>query len=179
MKKIISLLNKTLGERKQVGNLYHFTDPVSIFLILDSGKLVSDNRGYISFTRNKNFYKSSQLALNPVVALIIDGDKLSDKYKITPYDYYYDKHKIQGRVAGGFDSESEERIKISDNKAAIDLKPFVKGILLTPDEYFYKGVHDDNLYKILGEFIEDPENFNTFKEALKKYGYPLEEIKHE
>jgi hypothetical protein len=176
MDKINNLLNDIL-ERKQVGTLYHFTDPVSIFHILNSGKLISDRSGYISFTRDKNFYKmTTTLAFHPVVALIIDGDKLSDKYKITPYDYYYDKHKASGRSTGGFDSESEERIKVGNVATAIDLNPFVKGILLTPSEYYYKGVHNDNLYRLLKPFVKDSEDFNTFKEALLKYPYPVEEV---
>jgi len=145
---------------------------MSIFLILDSQKLISDRNGFISFTRNKNFYKDAHLAFIPVVALVIDGDKLSDRYTITPYDYYYDKHKISSRKPNG-SSESEERIKIGDTQGVIDIKSLVKGILVAPSEHYYKAIHDDNLYKPLKDFIEDPENFNSFVDKLKTYNIPL------
>jgi hypothetical protein len=90
-----------LSERKQAGSLYHFTDIYNIETILKSNSLQSLNNlqnkklgKVISTTRNKkgmslrgkgddkSFYGSTRIEL--------DGDKLSDKYKIKPVDFQGD-----------------------------------------------------------------------------------------
>ncbi len=68
-----------LKEAKQVGILYHWTTPMRVFNIIRSNSLQS-SRGYISFSRNKNLvYKDNS------VCLVVDGNKLSTKYRIKPY----------------------------------------------------------------------------------------------
>jgi hypothetical protein len=87
MIKLIDLLN----ERKQVGILYHFTDLISLIKILETNTLKGSNKWdenqkpFTSFTRNKNGWG---LVGGPgkTVRISVDGDKLSDKYKISPYD---------------------------------------------------------------------------------------------
>jgi len=88
MIKLINLLN----EGKQVGLLYHWTDFMGSMNIISQDFL----KGYltdtfreqpaISFTRNKNFYKGkNKLATKPEICFVIDGDKLSNHYKIQPF----------------------------------------------------------------------------------------------
>jgi hypothetical protein len=85
MIKLIDLLR----EAKQVGTLYHSTSGTNLISILKSNTLKA---GYpvfrfgpggiqkqISFTRNKN-YRPGEYTLE------IDGNKLSENYKLTPYD---------------------------------------------------------------------------------------------
>jgi hypothetical protein len=87
MIKLVDILN----EAKQVGPLYHWTD------FMGSLNIISQNflKGYltdtfkqpaISFTRDKNFYKGkNKLATKPEICFVIDGDKLSNHYKIQPF----------------------------------------------------------------------------------------------
>jgi len=87
MIKLVDILN----EAKQVGPLYHWTD------LMGSLNIISQNflKGYltdtfkqpaISFTRDKNFYKGkNKLATKPEICFVIDGDKLSNHYKIQPF----------------------------------------------------------------------------------------------
>ena len=96
-----------LNESKQVGTLYHYTKFGPLKSIVDSGVLMGTPS--LSFTRDKNFHKSYRdigagyddglLA----VRLTIDGDKLSNRYRIEPHaDIHYGK--------GTYDFEAEERI---------------------------------------------------------------------
>ena len=88
MIKLIDLLN----EGKQVGILYHWTDFMGSMNIINQDFL----KGYltdtfkkqpaISFTRDKNFYKGkNKLATKPEICFVVDGDKLSNHYKIRPF----------------------------------------------------------------------------------------------
>ena len=79
---------KQLTESKQVGTLYHLTNLDGIEFIMKNNKLVRKLYDGISFTRNKmlNFYEGHPSRL--YFKLIIDGDKLSDNYKIEPFKYH-------------------------------------------------------------------------------------------
>lgn len=95
MKRWISLYD----EAKQVGILYHFTTDISLLGILSRNILDIGTLPYVSFTRNKNFLRAYRhklaMGLYDISScLVIDGDKLSNNYKIEPYNYYghYDKN---------------------------------------------------------------------------------------
>lgn len=99
MIKLIDLLK----EARQVGTLYHFTNIRGLERILDTdtiratpGYVSGDPSDRVSFTRNKKYYWD-------VIRITIDGDKLSNKYKITPYSYYYG----QGKGSGTADQSEE------------------------------------------------------------------------
>jgi hypothetical protein len=97
-----------LYEAKQVGILYHFTNLISLYYIVKSNTLNSirtvdscgnlwrtynlENKSkwfYISFTRNKNLHKTVPAFNHPSTCRItINGDKLSNKYKIYPINYF-------------------------------------------------------------------------------------------
>lgn len=102
-------LDYLLKERKQTGVIYHFTRLSSLENILKSGYLES-HEDYISFTRNslmavQSLYKnhfSSNSEYN--VRIKINGDILSDHYKIEPF---LDNFNYITRRQG----ENEERIK--------------------------------------------------------------------
>ena len=83
-------INESLNEGKQVGVLYHVTSPQRYKQIMDQntlkGGFVNINGKEtlgISTTRNKNFKYDGN-----TVQIALDGDKLSNKYKIKPYDYW-------------------------------------------------------------------------------------------
>jgi hypothetical protein len=88
---MIKLLD-ILIEGKQVGFLYHWTDFMGSMNIISQDFL----KGYltdtfkiqpaISFTRDKNFYKGkNKLSTKPEICFVVDGDKLSNHYKIQPF----------------------------------------------------------------------------------------------
>ena len=92
---------KNLLESKQVGIIYHYTTFEAGLKILHSNQLKSgetddstkSNPIYgVSFTRDKRFYNNHNIGFDidstgqrPQVRFTIDGDKLSNKYKIAPY----------------------------------------------------------------------------------------------
>ena len=79
MIRLIDLLN----EGKQVGILYHYTDPKNVENIKKNGIRFSppqqeiSNMYYISTTRKKQNWKH-------LIQITLDGDKISEKYKISP-----------------------------------------------------------------------------------------------
>jgi hypothetical protein len=86
-------------EGKQVGLLYHFTNNESLNKILDENKMIGsfmyEENGKdiygVSTTRNKNLnydFKKNNIRIT------LDGDKLSNNYKIKPKDYWYRQYNI-------------------------------------------------------------------------------------
>ena len=158
MKRLIKLLIKE--EAKQVGTLYHYTNLDNLIKILNQDilKSNSDNGGYISFTRNKNFVKISRFLSGGSVdcALIINGDKLSDNYKIKPYhdQEYFNKTE---KDFGSEEMELEEQIKGDISP----IKPYIINIIILNDKI--------NAYDI-NEFIENNDtNIEPNLESIKFY----------
>ena len=94
MIKLINIL-KEITEGKQVGILYHYTSKAGLKSILDSNQLnaskehyLGNDLYYISFTRNKNFHKKgANWNVKTDYRITIDGNKLSNQYKIHPFAY--------------------------------------------------------------------------------------------
>ena len=84
-----------LEEGKQVGPLYHYTSADGLKGILSSNRInaseeyyLGNDLYYISFTRNKNFHnKGSKFGVKTEYRITLDGNKLSNKYKIKPFAY--------------------------------------------------------------------------------------------
>lgn len=104
LEKRISYLEKHILEAKQVGTIYHVCSLESYYkYILPKDVLKSsgsyDNylyggNDYVSFTRNKSFIVNTVTDYGILVQLVVDGDKLSEHYKIGPYnDMAYDSTK--------------------------------------------------------------------------------------
>ncbi len=133
-----------LKEAKQVGPLYHFTNFNGLKGILSSNTLkVGDdssfdsggNVGNVSLTRNKNMWISNY-------RIELDGNKLSNNYKITPYAYDYDR------------TETEEYI----NRDIKNIKNYITGISVCTDKVnervkLVKDLYPDLKIKI-GKCIE-------------------------
>jgi hypothetical protein len=80
-----------INESKQVGNLYHFTSQDNLNSIKKNGiKFEKDNlnkpniKYSISTTRDKTGEFVDAYALNYNIRLTLNGDSISDKYKIIP-----------------------------------------------------------------------------------------------
>lgn len=82
-------------EAKQVGTLYHFTSAEGLKGILESNHINASEETYlghelyfVSFTRNKNFHKKRyKWGVSTEYRITIDGNKLSNKYRIKPFAY--------------------------------------------------------------------------------------------
>ena len=155
MIKLINLL-KEITEGKQVGILYHYTSKDGLKGILDSNQLkateeyyLGHDLYYISFTRNKNFHKKgANWNVKTDYRITIDGDKLSNQYKIHPfayvpgwdytdnweYDWLEDESETERRAffdATGKYDEQEERISFKGSDGKIDN---VKNYILAIDK---------------------------------------------
>ena len=126
----LSNLLKEIIEGKQVGTLYHFTSLKNLSSIIENNILIASNTTdfinkklklqCISLTRTPN---KTQFAISQdsEALIVLDGDKLSNNYKITPYhdpnQYYFSDEEYD---------EMEERIC----KDIINLNKYIIKIIL-------------------------------------------------
>jgi hypothetical protein len=97
-------LTDLLKEAKQVGTLYHFTRTGELINILENNILKAsdmwatndDLRPFNAFTRNKNGWDVGGFPTD--VRISIDGNKLSDKYKIQPFNMGFGVDEMEERV---------------------------------------------------------------------------------
>jgi len=99
---MIKLLD-ILKEAKQAGILYHFTDIEGLLGILKTNELWASetNADHVSLTRNKQGWHVG--TLDNAFRISLDGNKISNKYKIRPYSWW-------GNDRGTEDTESEEAV---------------------------------------------------------------------
>ena len=131
-------LQDILKEAKQVGIIYHYTTFESGLKVLELNQLKSDHTAEstnakpvfgISFTRDKRFnnanravdFTNSSFGRTPQLRFTIDGNKLSNKFKVQPYSQggRFDKGKK--------DFEAEERVT-SDKLFTIPLSNYLISI---------------------------------------------------
>lgn len=166
-----------LKEAKQVGILYHLTNLDGMEYILRDNKLRRGSYEGISFTRNKmlNFYIGSPV--NLFFKLIINGDKLSEKYKLEPYKYHANDKGID------FRKEAEELIRASEIS---NISKYIKGIAFIydnferrekdynegPDKLFYYGNFktflNDDLKDLLNRIHQKYPLFVQIESQIKK-----------
>jgi len=137
LRESVERYDKIIQEGKQVGILYHYTSLGAAHSILEDGfieggksslagysdSMRGDNNFSLSFTRNKNFHKRNRV-LGDVVEcrFVIDGDSLSNIYKIQPitnedsYEMSFQKQSL--------DFEYEEVI-LSPNQIKVPIIPYV------------------------------------------------------
>lgn len=109
--------------------------------------------GAISFTRNKNFLirKQGTQGLSGVGCVLeLDGEKMTEKYKIQPYNY----HGLD--VDAG--DESEERIL---NRNVDNVKKYITGITIYKI-YFPEPGEKDNM--VLSRNLRTGQDDVTFEE---------------
>ena len=168
MIKLIDLLNE-ITEGKQVGDIYHYTTFNNGFKILQSNQLQSTEAAdstranpiyAVSFTRDKKFHNNHNIGFDvstfgqrPQVRFTVDGDKLSNKYKIQPYA------QIGG--SGRFEKEQEEfeaeERAVSNKLFTISILTYIKSVDILVE---YKKPHKKDLS---GEYDFDEEyDYRTF-----------------
>ena len=127
-------LTDILKEAKQVGTIHHYTTFENGLKILQSNELKSSDAAdstnanpvyAVSFTRDKRFHNNhnvgfdvSSFGQRPQVRFTIDGDKLSNKFKVQPYQ----QGGAFSKDRKGF--EAEERV-ISDKPFTIPLSDYL------------------------------------------------------
>lgn len=119
-----------IGEGKQVGTIYYFTTARNFIKIIQSNFILKSRVDDVSFTRNfklVNLSKPGYFALYKI-RINIDGNKLSNKYKIVPY------LDLENKIARVTDEENEEHIL----EEKVDIKNNIKSITILDNEYEYE-----------------------------------------
>ena len=150
----ISKLEKQIYESKQVGDLYHICTPDSYVKYIypndqlsASGKYTNylyKGNDYISFTRDKYFVVATETIKNSAILfqLVIDGDKLSDNYKVRPYnDFAFTNYNYNSKLL-----EKEEVVK----GPIKNISKYIKEI-----HFDLFGI-DDKIANDLNELANDP-----------------------
>ena len=172
---------KELYEAKQVGTLYHNTSLQNLMSILKdnvikshiysdytkvSGRTLTRTLKGTSFTRDKNAELTDIALVNLQTKIVVDGDSLSNTYKIRPRDEFYDT-----TIAMGKRSESEEFVKGD----IINAIKYIKQIYLREDEIADAMLEKNpityistylafELSKLDKDFYENP----LYKESIQK-----------
>jgi hypothetical protein len=127
-----------LKEAKQAGLLYHFTDEKGIISILTTNSLIASKKytNHISTTRDKNGWYTIGATPGSYFRITLDGNKLSNKYLIKPYQH-------PGINRGIGHTESEEAIMTP-------IIPNIKDYILAIDynEVFAYGLDIDKIQKL-------------------------------
>ena len=160
-----SILEEIL-EAKQVGVLYHFTTYGKMIEIVNNNfilnpKIHTHKSPYISFTRDKHMKSHS---ISQEVRIKIDGDKLSETYKITPHA---DVKAGYSRMFGS--GESEERIDLTSLPDGVNISNSIINIDVLDIKYAMGG-EDDDFEEIQG--VPSLEDYNTLLESLSKSNKP-------
>lgn len=164
------LINK--NSAKQVGIIYHYTNLCRLIGILNDNTIegsysVIGDCSNVSFTRNQNFHNIDHDILGLSCRLVIDGNKLSNNYKIKPY---HDTHNIKDEDFGTEQMEQEERV----NGDIFPIKPYIISIDLTnevcnewPEKFDFDNVLDE-----LNNFLKSYDNklnCNLFLNKLQEF----------
>ncbi len=155
-----------IAEGKQVGTIYHFTRFSSIIEMLENGFNLFSHQEYISFTRNYNMidyekYKNDlsfdyKIGDKRGIRIAIDGDKLSNKYKIEPFNDLENKVNRQN-------AEAEERI----TKRSVSIDCCIKQIDVIGSELQFNEIN-----KLVKEY-----NIKNNKNIQVKYSKTLNKLK--
>ena len=136
MIKLTNIL-KEIVEGKQVGTIYHFTSLRGILGILTDGFIRSNSENQLSVTRDKNIdinllYSDHYDKGEINTRLDLDGDKISYRYKIRPF---------QNDVGFGYEDsppaylrKDEFEEQIITNGKSLPIYPYLKNVVLPPEE---------------------------------------------
>lgn len=153
-------------EAKSISTLYHVLSIESLFFVLDNNMIKSKDFSFISTTRSKMMNNYVGDTSTSIFKIELDGDKLSNKYKISPFTY-------KSATNIHFTEEHEEQIK---TQKISNISTYIKRVILIKKRV-------ENLKKS-GWFNSDGGNFNgqdrnipellkEVIEKLKKMGFEL------
>jgi hypothetical protein len=156
MIKLIDLIK----EAKQVGTLYHFTSYSKLVKIINSGFVLTtehkDIQPYVSFTRDKLMYSDS---ISTQVRLTIDGNGLSNRYKIMPHA------DVKAGYGRGSVDEMEERISLIKYPQGVNISRYLTIVDIKKiNENF--DLDDPDSFQDTEDFIEPP-SFEDYNKAIK------------
>lgn len=118
---------KIFNEAKQVGEIYHVCAIDSMKHIAETNTLESKQNNLnkkflrydvVSFTRNKQFICWTRSLNDFLFRIKVDGNKLSERYKITPYNDFFDvknapiKTQFEECVIGSINNFSDYIISV-------------------------------------------------------------------
>ena len=164
--KLENLLLK--NEAKQVGTLYHICNLSSLNHILKTDTIESSGKWnndlyngdeFVSFTRSQYFIPTDGLfhliSQNILFQIVVDGNKLSENYKIGPYNDWY----FQG----------------DDNPKYREMEESVKGPIKNASKYikeirfdFYNECTSDKTLTLISEVDPDLVYFNFIRNRSNK-----------
>lgn len=173
-------LKPLILESKQVGIIYHFTGIWNLYEMLKFDDFrIKTGYNYISFTRNPIMFSPELLQSKLQTRIMIDGNKLSNKYKISPFkDKMVDKEhgEWEERVKKEndlFKIRSLDNVNISDCILEIDIidEPLFRG----KEDKYYKNYAKYFTYDPYNSSIDDTEKIITkHSELLDKIGNEIE-----
>lgn len=135
----MSIVNKILLEAKQRGTLYHYTGCANILNILMDDTLKAQpiqtrkKRIYgVSTTRDKHFQDTGRSVNGVSIRIELDGDKVTNNYKIVPFNDFSTFHVMGGNLppAREKDKTESEELILGDLK---NLRKYLIGISIFPD----------------------------------------------
>lgn len=140
---ITNIIDRQIVEAKQVGNIYHFTKLENLIKMIDHDfnqqygreifELLSHNT-HLSCTRDyclasRPYSNDINVSKGYVVRITLDGDKMSEKYRIKP---------VKGLATNDSDvfntklnhlrTSNKESEEIVTNKSSYKIKPYIKRI---------------------------------------------------
>jgi hypothetical protein len=139
---VIKLINilKEITEGKQVGILYHYTENWLLKQIIKTNTLLAP----VSFTRRQSDWVRDFTGGESII--VVDGDKLSNNYKIRPYQdinpFLSDIDDESPSFEGGKNEEYEERV---DKNITNLNKYIIKIILLIPNTEIESLLKEKNI----------------------------------
>lgn len=151
---MLALQNKLI-EAKQVGTLYHYTNLEGLRGIAQDNTL-KGNYGRQCFTRRKDLMNTNWSVYSDV-KIIVDGDLLSEQFKIRPTNQVCDR------------MEAEERISVSQIN---NFSKYVQGVEISKKAFsnfkdkFRKYPHFlENIADLADweKMFKDPENWDYAK----------------
>lgn len=159
---------KNLFEGKQVGILYHLLNFDQMKFMIENNKLKSQNFfNGISFTRDKTL--NNYIGSRPIVVfkIEVDGNKLSNKYKIEPFQYISSTNVIF--------SEFEEIVRTTEIK---DIFKYINKIIFIANnierdiKYMSNWIRKTNINILLNKIkFKIPFYVQVNNKFVKDYNY--------
>ncbi len=158
-----------LVESKQVGTIYRIFNARGMKEILDSDTCSSKYFTGISFTRDKNMTDFVGIQPRSIFQLVVDGDKLSNVYKITPVADFYRYVDDNDEVHASYRSEEhEEKVNTNHIKNISKYIKYVRIILDNLDEDFIEDLEISPMDVIDNRKFTHPYRIKDVREMIQE-----------